>query len=113
MSVISSVFVSFSKDSGVCLCAKVITFFILLLPLAFQYDVGADYVSYTNTFNAIAHGRNLYEDETGWLYLNRLVFRLGGNAQMIFAVTDALILYFLFSEVSRKNGLFMFPFVLL
>lgn len=106
---ISSVFVSFSKDSGVCLCAKVITFFILLLPLAFQYGVGADYVSYTNIFNAIAHGRNLYEDEAGWLYLNRLVFRLGGNAQMIFAVTDALILYFLFSEVSRKKWFVYVP----
>lgn len=71
------------------------TAILSMLPLfflsAFRYYVGTDYGSYLRAFFSISNGRTV---EMEWLYvwINRIIYRLGGGYEWVFIITSAIVL---------------------
>ena len=93
-----SIGVSSTKFKENRIIYKFITFMILFIPMAIRDGIGVDYPGYIEIFNKISLGSNT-RIETGWWWLNRIIFNLGGNGKTMIAVVSFLSLYLLLSEI--------------
>lgn len=83
-------------------CCKIITFLLIFLPIAFRYNVGADYPNYIDIFHQITHKGATYL-EPGYWWLNYLVYSLGGDAQTALAVAAFITLFFFFRGTKKEE----------
>lgn len=102
--VCTSAGVTYSKNPAVTTCCKTATFLLIFLPVAFRYDVGVDYFSYVDIYQAITHKGSTFI-EIGYWWLNYIVFLLGGNAQFVLAISAFITLFFFYKGVEKEKWL--------
>lgn len=70
----------------------------LILIAGFRYNVGVDYMGYYNTFYRIAHG-GTSDFEPLYIFLNRVIARLGGDYPWLFTSCAVIFCLFVFLQV--------------
>lgn len=100
---LSSFCVTYAKNRYAVFVFKLATFLIFLIPLAFRYQMGADYDSYHEIFDTIKRGGIPYTDDPGFLFLNSIVIQLGGSYQMFLAVIATLTIFYFFYGVPKER----------
>jgi hypothetical protein len=83
--------------------SKYITFLLLFLPPALQYNFGTDYPSYIRIYNQIGERWLVSSNEWGYYGLNKLLYSLHCDPQWFFVVMSFLTILLLFMSTSRKS----------
>jgi hypothetical protein len=91
-----------AKNLLLIIISKCITFLLLFLPPALQYNVGTDYHSYIILYNLIGRGI-LNSDEWGYMGLNKLLYSLHCDPQWFFVVMSFFTILLLFIATPRKS----------
>lgn len=97
----SSSIVTYEKNLQVVNLFKLITFCLFFLPAAFRYNVGVDYQNYIDLFYEINVGGRA-DVEPGYWFLNHIVYKYGGSAQLVLAISAFITLFFFFRGVEKK-----------
>jgi hypothetical protein len=101
LSSITSFCYSKSKDVFAGRLFKIITFLLLFVPMALRHGIGADYNAYKIIFHDIGAGINSHV-ESGYRYINYLIYSLGGNFQLVIVFTSFFTLFFFFEAFEKK-----------
>jgi hypothetical protein len=99
---------SFSKIKEISILSKSLCFLTLYIPSAIRYGIGTDYPSYVSIYNDVANNKETH-GEMGFIFLNRIVHILGGNAQYMFAVMAFLTYFILFRCTGKKKFYLIIP----
>lgn len=97
---------SFAKDTYAGNLLKLATFLILFIPAALRYEIGEDYNDYRVMYNDISNGK-FSNKEIGYVYLNFIISRMGGNFQTVMAAM-AFLTYGLFCLAFPKKYFYLF-----
>lgn len=88
-----------------------VIFFILFIFSAFRFDVGIDYQSYVNVYNAIKEGLNGGIRELGYILLVQNVISIGGTQQLVFLIFALLTQYafcsYILDNTKLRSTLFL------
>lgn len=85
-----------------------LSFIFALLPMGLRYGIGTDYFyTYYPHFFGIAKG-TLEFSEIGFNLINKIIYNLTGDYRVLFFVTSALFLYFIYKGIfQNSNNLFI------
>ena len=81
-----------------------ISFIIALLPMGLRYGIGTDYFfTYLPHFYGTAKGRMKFS-EIGFNLINKVIFDLTGDYKVLFFVTSALFLVFIYKGIIENSN---------
>lgn len=93
---------------------NLLLFFILLLPMAFRFNIGTDYSTYNEIFNDAEYDINYHSVEFLYFQLNKFISFLGFDFDVfVFLISSIVILFFCFSLNGRNRFVFISFFVLI
>lgn len=76
----------------------------LLLISAVRYGAGTDYYGYINIFNNIKNGGNGGSaNEFAFVWMNRLIARLGGDYRWMIVLTSVIFMWFICSQIYKDS----------